>query len=243
MRTARSIEQWMRDKERDASHQDRLKLARIPEKYRHLTWDDYDSGALVVVDETGKTDSAKKMIRSYSEDWDDVKADGDGLVLLGPAGHGKTLAAVLAAMDVIKQGGWVRFTSMFELVQRETDLVRLAINAQETDDWEEHEKEELRLRWIKQDCDLLVVDDVGKERRSASDFRSDILEALLRSRVFGSKCTIITSNLTDADDWAVYNHTMESFLQEVGDVLEFVPSDDRRPDTVRPTRLKRRARG
>lgn len=232
----------MRDSERDAPRHIRLKAARIPEEFRDLTWDDLKDDATVTVDEDGTTDSVKDILMGYAEDWDLVKSDADGLVLLGPPGWGKTMGTALLAMDIIDQGAFVRFISYTDLVAAEVELFAMAREAERVNDWELHEKEELRLRWVKFDCELLVLDDVGKERRSASDLSSDLLERVLRRRVSEGKCTIITSNLI-TEKWATYNHSMESFLWQVGDVLEYADGHDHRARQSRPARERRRQRG
>lgn len=234
----RTIEEWMRDKERDADPASRRRRALIPAVFHDLTWADLKDNARVAISED-ETASAKKMLKAYADEWEDVKADADGLVLVGPPGWGKTMGAALTAMDIIDQGGWVRFISYAELVARETNLYQLAREAERQNDWGDHEKEELRLDWIKWECDLLVLDDVGKERRSSSDLASDLLERLLRRRVTDRKCTIITTNLS-MEQWATYNASMESFLWTVGDVLEYVKGEDLRSRVERPTRVSRR---
>lgn len=230
----------MIDKEREAPLDRRRELAGIPAGYRSLGWDDMQDDAKVVIDASGKPVSAKAMLRSYARDWKGVvQPDADGLVLLGPPGWGKSLGAALVAMDVLDQGGWVRFSTFADLVDREVKLVGMSKDAERNEDWEKFDREELRLKWLKWECDLLVLDDVGKERRSASDLAADLFDQLVRRRVNTGKCTILTSNL-GMSEWSTYNASMESFLFELGDVLEYVEGTDHRPRRSRPAREARR---
>ncbi len=241
MRPARTIEQWKRDKEIEAPPAKRREKAGIPVLYRGLTWDDMvDDVKVTTADPEGGT-SAKRLLQEYAEDWPEMLNAGDGLVLLGPPGYGKSMGAALLAMDVIDQGGWVRFISFAELVSRETGLFALRRQAEMTEDGKSLEEEELKLDWIKFQCELLVLDDVGKERRSESDLAGDLFERIVRSRVDHGLSTIITSNLGMVQ-WSTYNASMESFLFQLGDIVEYTDGRDHRPDKRLNSVMRRRAR-
>lgn len=221
----RTIAQWLRDREREAPLDKKLAIAGLPERYRTKSWDDYEDAV-----RTSDDESLRSILRDYVKHWPTE----DGVVLLGPAGTGKTFGASLLAIDVIEAGGWVRFSTWTDLVKRKINLITLNQRALRDDDWQEHDREELLIQWIEQDCDLLILDDVGKEHRTAGRYADDELDNLLRRRWDKSKATVLTSNLR-LDEWETYNSSMVSFMWEVGEVLSLTRGKD--------FRVARRGRG
>lgn len=233
MQRARTIEEWMRDNERDAPYEQRLVRARIPARYHSMTWADYVDDAV-----TEDKEKLKDVLMYYSEEW--PPETNEGLVLLGASGVGKTAGLALVACDLVKAGAFLRWTSFAELQQRKRNLIGMAQRAQESDDWSDHEKEELRLRWIEQDSDVLVLDDVGKEYRASSDWSDTTLDLLLRSRTTAGKVTLLSSNLL-YEQWMQYNSSMASFLLEMAEVVNIVKGVDHRFDS-QPSRNRARRR-
>lgn len=76
---------------------------------------------------------------------------------------------------------------------------------------------------------LLVLDDVGKEHRTASGWAVSFFEDLIRERSYEGWPTIITTNLYP-DQWkATYGDSCESFFHEAFDhLLIESPVGDRR---------------
>lgn len=234
MQTARTIEQWMRDQERNASPASRRVRALIPPRYHEMPWSDYKPDALA------GEERLKDILRHYAEHWSpDVT---EGIVLLGSPGFGKTAGMALLACDLIDAGAWVRWISFADLTRRKRELFKLARSAELADDWEEHEREELRIHWIEQDCDVLFLDDVGKEYRAQSGWSDAELENLLRTRTAAGKVTMISSN-TPYEDWNTYNSSMASFLLEIGELVQLTDGKDHRlgvrPGSMRASRAKR----
>lgn len=238
MQKLRTIEEWMRDKERGDTYERRLVRAGIPEKFHAMTWRDYADDA-VVQNAHKQPEPLKDVLEFYVEEWE--KGRRTSCVLLGPPGYGKTCGMALLACSLVEQGHFVRWTSFADLTRRKKNLFGMARVAEENDDWGEHEKEELRLRWIEQDSDALFLDDVGKEYRAASGWSDAELDQLLRSRTAAGRATFITSNLKFSD-WATYNVSMASFLHEVGEVLPVIEGVDHRRDSGKDSPVSRRAR-
>lgn len=240
----RTIEEWMRDKEASDTPVGRRSRALIPARYHRLTWDDYENDAV-----TKDGEPLKEILQFYAEDYAESRRPGsdkttpmtEGIVVLGQPGWGKTMGMALLACDLVDAGAWVRWTSWADLTKRKKNLFTLARQAEENDDWSEHEKEEMRIRWIERDCDVLFLDDVGKEYRAASGWSDAELDQLLRSRTAAGKVTMITSNLMWRE-WRQYSDAMASFLREMGEVVLLTAGTDHRGD-ANPTskRARRRA--
>ena len=236
MTAPRSIAQWEMDQQREQRDPAlRRRDAYIPEHLRSLTWDDYEEGAGTEEDEL------KDILIDYAENW--TPQERAGVVLLGKPGYGKTLGAVLLAMDVIDAGGWVKYITHDQLNQRKKKLIGLEQQAEADGDWGAANAEAYRLMFIEQECDLLVLDDVGKAYRAAAtgSYADNTLDSLLRRRVELGKSTVLTSNLS-REQWAQFDESMASFLYELGEVVELTRGRDyrwRRPEAQR----RRRARG
>lgn len=209
----------------------RLDTAMIPKRFWDQTWDDYRPQVQVTVD--GASTTLKQVLQDYAGSWD---YQYEGLVILGTAGHGKTLGAALVAKQLCLEGVWVKFTTNADLGDQTRELFELQnLSGQGMESWMAYSNAKTRLEFIKDECDLLVLDDVGKEYRAASGWGDAQLHQLLRRRRDRDKATIITSNLS-LSGWEGYNDAMLSFLHEVGgkQILEITGGTDFR----RPTRRR-----
>lgn len=237
-------EHWVRTEARFPRAR-RLRASRIPEQFHGLSWDDYRDTTTVTsaeIDSDGRgPESLKQVLQAYADGWAGFRADGDGLVLVGPPGAGKTSGLALVAMSVMDHPSRprVRFADYAGLAQRQIGLFALEKEAERTSEWHEHDLEELHLQVIKFDCDLLVLTDIGKEHRTASGFSDDLLDQILRRRVAEKRPTLLDSNLP-VETWSRYNVSMPSFAYEVGEVLSVVDYVDQRRASYRPGRHARR---
>jgi DNA replication protein DnaC len=98
---------------------------------------------------------------------------------------------------------------------------------------EENEKSSRLLDSIYGDAGILnlgvfVLDDIGKEYRTASGWAENVFDELLRSRYNAGLPTIITTNVELAQ-WDKYGPAMESFAHEAFvNVAVKAPRGDRR---------------
>lgn len=222
MQAARTILEWDRDKQRgEKDRAKRLKTARIPEVFHDKTWDDYEDDAVAKYKQT----KLKDILMWQAEDW--TPESRDGLVVLGPAGYGKTFGLCLLAMALSDKGAWVKYIPYAELVELRQLAIKLDRQGEQSGDWEEYNRVARRLLFLEVECDALFLDDVGKEYRAKSGWSDDGLDRLLRKRVELGKLTFISSN-TPYEDWNTYNSSMASFLAEVGEVVELVGGRDHR---------------
>lgn len=160
---------------------------------------------------------------------------GKGLLLVGKPGHGKTtLAAVTLQQAVrnVQNQFWGEFSPARPVLF--TDYPKLLRIQQRA--WKDDGEEEANLMDAifgeapkKDNVRLLVLDDLGKEHRTASGWAENTFDAVLRSRYNAGLPTIVTTNVP-LKNWAeVYGEPMESFAHEAFLPLSVVSSGgDRR---------------
>lgn len=210
-----------------------LHRARIPERFWHMSLRDYDVdlGSLAVYEAACSLDA---MLAHGTH-------GGRGLTLMGPPGRGKTMiAAILArrhllrhpAEDIYSYKPPVHFMTLahYQRVLLEPmELERLAKFADDREaadiaaDWKANF--DLR-RWV-YEVPVLVMDDIGKEKKSKTLHIEGELDLLLRERFDAGNPTIVTSNLKVEDFWDRYSESMESFLHEATEIVA-VPGEDLR---------------
>jgi DNA replication protein DnaC len=200
----------------DMSLPARLRLAQIPVTHANATLDTY---------RTPPGDAeALELVEGWVEDVAISVAEGRGLFLQGTPGTGKTHLAVAALLGALKAGHsglFITLQSLVRLCMRQFDLQR-----QEDDERLAQVRSFLKLARL--DVDVLVLDDVGRERQSPSKYVDDEIDFLLRSRGSAGKVTIITSNLP-IEDWGErYSKPIKSYIHEICTIVKFEGKDYRR---------------
>lgn len=156
---------------------------------------------------------------------------GRGLILVGPAGAGKTRLACAAATSVHRAYNssllYMPVTNFFALNR---DILSTQEAATKLGDpvmlEETHRLRELRKQVLRKP--LLVWDDLGKEYTTASGWVGTEVHRVLRNRFDKGLPTIITTNVP-LPDWASrYDEAMYSFLHEAFDVAALAGKDWRR---------------
>lgn len=166
----------------------------------------------------------KKIIRS------DSKACGRGLLFQGSPGHGKTTLALAILQELIKDLPLDSFS-----VGSESTLIKpcyfitfndlLDLKGQTMD---EPTEESIRLLdGILGNCEtdaynirVLVIDDVGNEHKTKSEWQKNMLHHVLRSRFNSGLPTIVTTNIPIANWIGNYGDATYSFAAEAFTLIE-----------------------
>lgn len=147
---------------------DHLLLMRIPRRFWEVGFDLIEPDLQVV-------------LRNYLKNLDKMLDEGNGLLLWGDSGRGKTSAACFMAMEVRRTGASVLMitaASLIESVLEKTEVEEgLLVD---------------RVRVV----DFLLLDDLGKEHPGKSGFAERILENLLRERSAARLATFLTTNMS-----------------------------------------------
>lgn len=167
-----------------------LEKMRIPRRF----W----SATLAEVDE-----SVRDRVETFCREIDERLNAGDGMLLWGEYGRGKTCASVVVAKEARRVGAPTLFIMAEDL--RQASMNPMAMFDQETSMFD-------RVRSV----EMLVVDDLGKEYEAkGSDWNQRMFENLLRHR--GSNClsTVITTNSSPTELLERYKRSMFEVLKEV----------------------------
>jgi DNA replication protein DnaC len=156
------------------------------------------------------------------------KKCGLGLLLQGEPGHGKTTLASITAQTLIRTMAPIGWGTAGSAAKRPVvfldypKLLRL-----QKQQWSEFDDSlEVLINGLYGEAGrdnnvrLLVLDDLGKEYRTASGWAENTFDALLRARFNAGLPTIVTTNYS-LDKWdSMYGESMGSFGHEA-----FVPLD------------------
>lgn len=165
-------------KKAEAERAYRLKLAdmiaesRLGRRFRDRTFETFRV--------TAKNRGAYEMARQYAADFSRHRHEGTGLVFSGGCGTGKTHLAAAICHEVIKQNYQPIFGTMIDLLDR--------IKATYADG--QGSEERIIQRYAT--CDLLVIDDLGKER--PTEWAAEKLYYIANARYGDYLPVVITTN-------------------------------------------------
>ena len=169
--------------------------ARIPERYRHCDFENYDTDLYEHGSARSWNDSIKqaKMIvqRCADESIPPTPETGfeQGLLLMGPCGVGKTHLAVAALKQIVSRGHSGVFYDYRELLKEIQD----SYNA-------ESQSTEMSVLEPVLKAQVLVLDDVGSSKPSA--WALETVGHILNTRYNERRVTLLTTNFLDADSSA-----------------------------------------
>jgi DNA replication protein DnaC len=163
-----------------------LSATGIPERYAHCSFDAVDQqGGFQIHNPTHK--SALAVCRAWAETFPGNPEDPD-LMLVGPPGRGKTHLAVAAARYLVEHKGVrVRFYEQRALLKALQGTFGSGSGQQESD-----------VLGPVQDCELLVLDDLGAGR--TTEWAKDVLHDIISHRYNTRKHMLVTTNIALGDD-------------------------------------------
>jgi DNA replication protein DnaC len=129
--------------------------------------------------------NAYKVAKTYAEDFENYKKNGEGLYFVGSFGTGKTHLAVAISIHLINKGVPVICKTLIDLL---ADIKKTF----DSNHINEHE-----ILNIYKTVDLLVIDDLGKEL--PTDWAMAALYSILNDRYENCLPTIITTNYNDKE--------------------------------------------
>lgn len=162
----------------------RLAAAGLPSEYRGRTFDTYRPYTASL---TAALHVAREFAASYPIQQRE-RTDPSGLLLIGPAGVGKThLAAALLTEVIARTGIHGRFYKTRDLLRAMRDSYNPAIQTTERQVLEPVLT-----------CDLLVLDDLGAER--VTDWVADTMDLIVDARYSAGRPIVATTNFPDLED-------------------------------------------
>ncbi|HXW63367.1 MAG TPA: ATP-binding protein [Candidatus Acidoferrales bacterium] len=172
-----------------------LAKARIPERYRHCDFDNYETDNEIENTSPEQLEAwhrslaqAKLIVRRFAEEFSPVREiDSEhGLLLMGPCGVGKTHLAVSALKEVTLRGHRGLFYDYRELLKAIQDSYN-----------PESQTTEMGVLEPVLQAELLVLDDVGSSKPSL--WALETVGHILNTRYNEQRVTLLTTNFLDTD--------------------------------------------
>lgn len=129
---------------------------------------------------------AYEIAKKYAENWDKYKAEGTGLIFIGRYGTGKTHLAFSIANYLLNKGIPVVYETLINLMER----LKLGYGKEAEFGYYEIIK-------LYCECDLLIIDDLGKEK--LSEWVLEKLFQIINTRYENMLPILITTNYTEKE--------------------------------------------
>ena len=144
--------------------------------------------------------------RRYADGFGDLLGKCVGLVLHGPVGSGKTFLASCVCSRVIEKGYTASFLNLGEIAQKSVSI-------------KETEREAAREAIMTPD--LIVLDDLGVERRS--EYMDEAVYTVVNARYMANKPAIFTTNLRTSDFENPKDERQKRIYSRIVGMCDFVP--------------------
>jgi DNA replication protein DnaC len=176
------VEAWEREQD---EMQERYRKAEVERKFAISSLGErFENCRFETFAKRPGTEKAFRLAYDYAERFELYGAE--SLLIWGDPGNGKSHLAA-AVCHVLKARGKIPvFQTMTELLER----IRATFGRQA----KEHERE---IMTALQDCDLLVLDDLGAEK--VSDWTLDVLFRIIDGRYRAKKPTLFTTNFSPTE--------------------------------------------
>ena len=187
-----------------------LKQARVPRRYIHCELSNFDA----------HYDSQRDALRRATRLVDQFPVVDKGLLFYGDNGVGKTHLAVALMKEVIRRKG---ARAVFFETRDLLKLVRDTYNNQV-------EATELEVLRPALEADLLVLDDIGAEKKS--EWVEETLGLVVNTRYSERRLTVFTTNLKHTDNMGPYSVALQLGLRirsRLKEMCDWVHMDG--PDT------------
>ncbi|CAM3900798.1 ATP-binding protein [Alicyclobacillus pomorum] len=184
-------ERLEQDRQREAHIEALFRRSALPERWRTRTFERFE----VTPANTGAFATAK----AYAEGFDPEA--GKGLLLTGTVGTGKTHLAAAIAMELIGREHTVVFGTVTSLLAQ----VRSAYGDDRVSEMD------MMRRFTR--CNLLIIDDLGKER--VSDWVEQTVYEIINTRYERNRSLIITTNMSLAEIRAKYVNVGNAIVDRI----------------------------
>src|SRR6202451_3041212 len=171
-----------------------LARARVPERYRHCDFDNYETDNDIenvspqqIAVFNRSLIQAKLMAQKFAKEFTPIREQAEpGLLLMGPCGVGKTHLAVSALKEIVLRGYSGLFYDYRELLKEIQD----SYNA-------ESQSTEMGVLEPVLKAEIFILDDVGSSK--PSPWALETVGHILNTRYNEKRVTILTSNFLDSD--------------------------------------------
>lgn len=171
--------------------------SKMPNRWKVRTFERFDV--------TAENEKAFQTARAYADGF--TETEGNGLLLMGPVGTGKTHLAAAIAIQLLEREYSVVFGTFNSLLSQ----IRYSYTGEDKDG-----EQELFRKYTQ--CDLLVIDDFGKER--VSEWVQQMAFEIINTRYENDKALVITTNMTLAQVGEKYRENGDALVDRLLEICK-----------------------